>query len=70
MDTRTEAHRDDLALVIHCRIWTHLSRVQIGRSYKYNDPFALSEKEIDRGDWIETLNELWDKGKLPREFIR
>jgi hypothetical protein len=51
----------------HCRLWEHISGVEPGKDFEYENPLtAIEFKEIDTPLLIPKLNELWDQGKLPK----
>ncbi len=52
----------------HCGIWDHISGFEPDTQFVYNNPLSEEEfKKIDTPFLIPQLNELWDKGVLPRK---
>jgi hypothetical protein len=53
-----------------CAIWGHVSRLKL--PFDFMDPFVempgKAFRLMEKRNWIERLNQLWEKGKLPKEL--
>ena len=55
-----------------CRLWNHMSRIQLADKWAYEDPFgALSLDEfgkVERQGLLDQTEAMWEAGELPQSF--